>query len=109
MLRYYGGMPWVDRSYRPDEEMTFTRMTVEETVRKTLELMKEAAQDLPWNISASDEGRMTAAAVLGLKSRMLQFAASPLFNNKDPFMSGEAATSITCGTAIMTGPVGRTP
>ena len=64
MLRYYGGMPWVDRSYRPDEEMTFTRMTVEETVRKTLELMKEAAQDLPWNVSASDEGRMTAAAVL---------------------------------------------
>ena len=91
MLRYYGGMPWVDRSYRPDEEMTFTRMTVEETVRKTLELMKEAAQDLPWNVSASDEGRMTAAAVLGLKSRMLQFAASPLFNNKAPFMSGEAA------------------
>ena len=90
MLRYYGGMPWVDHSYRPDEEMEFTRMTVEETVQKTLDLLKEAAQDLPWSVSATNEGRMTSAAVLGLKSRMLQFVASPLFNDKEPFMGGRS-------------------
>lgn len=91
MLRYYGGMPWIDHSYRPDEEMKFTRMTVDETVQKVLSLLQEAARDLPWKVSANDEGRMTAAAVLGLKSRMLQFVASPLFNDKEPFMGGEAA------------------
>lgn len=91
MLRYYGGVPWIDHAYSPDEEMKFTRMTVEETVEKTLQLMKEAAADLPWSVSATDEGRMTKAAVLGLKSRMLQFVASPLFNSKEPFLKGEAS------------------
>lgn len=91
MLRYYGGIPWLDRTYLPDEELKFTRMTIEETVQKTQTLLEEAARELPWKVSAADEGRMTAAAVLGLKSRMLQFVASPLFNNTQPYMPGEAA------------------
>ena len=91
IMRYYGGMPWIDHSYRPDEELKFTRMTVEETVEKILGLLDEAAKELPWKVIAADEGRMTAAAALGLKSRILQFVASPLFNNEKPFMNGEAA------------------
>lgn len=91
MLRYYGGMPWIDHSYLPEDDMTATRMTVEETVQKIVGLLDEVAGILPWKVNASDEGRMTAAGALALKSRVLQFAASPLFNNEKPFMSGEAA------------------
>lgn len=91
MLRYFGGMPWIDHSYLPEDDMTTTRMTVEETVQKIVGLLDEVAGILPWKVSAADEGRMTAAGALALKSRVLLFAASPLFNNEKPFMSGEAA------------------
>lgn len=63
MLRYYGGMPWVDRSYRPDEEMKFTRMTVEETVPKDPRTNERSRTGFTMDVSASDEERMTAAAV----------------------------------------------
>lgn len=91
MLRYYGGMPWVDKSYKPSDELKFTRMTVEEHVNKIVELCDEAAGILPWSVSAEEEGHMTAVAALGLKNRVLQFAASPLFNSEQPFLEGEAS------------------
>ena len=91
MLRHFGGMPWIDHSYLPEDDMTTTRMTVEETVQKIIGLLDEAARILPWKVNAADEGRMTAAGALALKSRVLLFAASPLFNNEKPFMAGEAA------------------
>ena len=34
MLRYYGGMPWIDHAYTAEDAMKFPRMTVEETVQK---------------------------------------------------------------------------
>lgn len=94
LLRYYGGMPWLDHAYQPDDNFHFTRMTVEETVNKIMELTNEAAAVLPWSVSAADDGRMTAAAALGLQVRVLLFVASPLFNNAEPFMEGEASNAL---------------
>lgn len=91
MLRHYGGMPWIDHSYKPEDDFHFTRMTVEETVNKILELTGEAAKALPWKVGPEDEGRMTAAAALALNTRALLFTASPLFNSEQPFLEGEAA------------------
>lgn len=91
MFRYYGGMPWVDRSYKPDEEVNFPRMTVEEHVQKVVDLCDEAAKILPWSVSPAEEGHMTAASALAIKNRILQFAASPLFNSEKPYMEGEAS------------------
>ena len=91
MLRYFGGMPWIDHAYSPDDEMKFTRMTVEEHVNRIVELCNEASQILPWSVSTDDEGRMTAASALALKNRVLHFAASPLFNSEKPFMEGSAS------------------
>lgn len=93
MLRYYGGMPWIDHAYKPDDNFSFKRMTVSETVNKILELTGEAAKVLPWHATAADAGRMTAAAALGLNARVLLFTASPLFNSAQPFVSGEASSS----------------
>lgn len=91
MLRYYGGMPWVDRAYNPEDKVNLTRMTVEEHVAKVVNLCDEAANVLPWTVSASDEGHMTAASALAVKNRVLQFAASPLFNAEQPYLAGEAS------------------
>ena len=94
MLRYYGGMPWIDHAYTTADDMTFTRMTVEEHVNKIVELCSEAAQVLPWSVNSDDEGRMCAAGALALKSRVLTFAASPLFNSDQPFQEGEASAAL---------------
>ena len=91
MLRYYGGMPWVGRLYQPDDDFSFPRMTIEEHVRKVVELCDEAAAVLPWSVSPAEEGHMTAASALAIKNRILHFAASPLFNSDEPFMPGEAS------------------
>ena len=47
MIRFYGGMPWIDHAYKADEILQFPRLTLEETVNKTVALLDEAATDLP--------------------------------------------------------------
>ena len=63
MLRYVGGVPIMDHSVTMSDEMQFPRKTFAETV------------------NANDDGRLTRASVLGLKLRILCFAASPTFNS----------------------------
>ena len=91
MFRWYGGVPWVGSAYTPDDEFYNERMTVEETVDKIVSLLDEVAAVLPWKVSETDDGRMTKIAAMGLKVRVLLFAASPLFNDDTPYMEGEAA------------------
>ena len=81
MLRYLGGVPILDHSVDPAEEMVYPRNTFAETVDFIVKLCDEAAPDLPWAVSAADDGRMTRAGALGLKLRVLCFAASPTFNS----------------------------
>ena len=85
MLRYLGGVPILDHAVRTDEEMTFPRNTFAETVDYIADLCDEAAPDLPWTVTAAEDGRFTRAAALGLKLRVLCFAASPTFNSNTPF------------------------
>ena len=91
IFRNYGGMPWIDHAYTPEDDMTMTRMTIEEAVKNISALIDDAASRLPWDVEANDDGRMTKAGALALKSRLLTFAASPLFNSAQPFKDGEAA------------------
>lgn len=91
MLRHFGGMPWIDHAYTPDDDMKMTRMTIAESVERICKLLDEAAVDLPWDVEPEEDGRMTAASALALKSRIWTFVASPLFNSAEPFRSGEAS------------------
>ena len=77
MLRYIGGVPILDHAVQADEEMKYPRNTFAETVDYIVNLCDEAAPALPWYVSAEESGRMTRAAALGLKLRILCFAASP--------------------------------
>jgi hypothetical protein len=60
-----------------------------------VDLFDEAAAVLPWQVAADEQatwdGRMTKAAAMGLKARILLFGASPLFNSATAYMPGEAS------------------
>ena len=81
MVRYVGGVPLLDHAVTTDEEMVYPRATFKETIDFIVKLCDEAAEALPWYYDAANDGRMTKAAAIGLKLRMLCFAASPTFND----------------------------
>ena len=87
MLRYVGGVPLLDHAVQTSEDMTYPRATFAETVDYIVKMCDEAAPDLPWYVSVADDGRLTKAAALGLKLRVLCFAASPTFNSDTPWRS----------------------
>ena len=91
MLRYYGGMPWISRSYQPTDNFKTERLTIAAYVDSIVGLLDKVAAVLPWSVATEDDGRMTKAAAMALKVRVLLFAASPLFNDAAPYVAGEAA------------------
>ncbi len=99
LFRHYGGMPLVKQAFKGTEDSyEVSRMSVEETVNFMLQLLDEAIPNLPWayNISNSesydnaenDMGHWTKAGAKALKCKILLFAASPLFNNAQPYAGG---------------------
>lgn len=92
MFRNYGGILYLDHAISVDEEHYFKRLTVEESVNTIVGLIDQAKDDLEWRVSdPNDDGRMTKAYALGLKLRVLLFAASPLFNSDQPYLEGKAS------------------
>jgi hypothetical protein len=93
LFRNYGGMMWVGHAYTPNENFHNPRMTAMATLDSTLMLIDKASKDLPFTLTnpAQNSGRLTQAAAMGLKVRLLLFAASPLFNSDRPYLQGEAA------------------
>lgn len=96
LFRHFGGVPWIDRSLTPTTVSKVPRSTALETLNNIVTLLDEAAADLPWALTSSEipewDGRLTAAAAMGLKARVLLFAASPLFNSATPYLDGEASS-----------------
>ncbi|PRY00223.1 putative outer membrane starch-binding protein [Pontibacter ummariensis] len=77
LLRYYGGVPLVEKSYKlGEDDYTMPRNTFEETVNFIVKDADEAAQLLDGKSMA--KGRSSKAAALALKSRVLLYAASDL-------------------------------
>ncbi len=85
MFRYVGGVPLIDHTVDLDQELKFPRATFAQTVDYIVQLCDEAAKDLPWSVGATESGRLTKAAALGLKLRVLCFAASSTFNSDTPW------------------------
>lgn len=81
MLRYAGGVPWLDHAVDVNEPMEFPRLTFASTVDNIVGLLDEAIPFLKWKEDAVNDGRMTAAGAMALKFKVLQWAASPAFNN----------------------------
>lgn len=101
LFRHYGGLPIIRQAFKGTEDSyNVPRATVEETVKFIVELLDEAVVDLPWGYDPSnttsgnydnaenDMGRWTRAGAMALKCKVLLFAASPLFNNNEPYAGG---------------------
>lgn len=70
---------------QPIEELLVSRNTWDECVDYVGNLLQEAAQNLPTERPSSDFGKPTSGAALAVRSRMLLYNASPLFNGNTSY------------------------
>ncbi|WP_231634906.1 RagB/SusD family nutrient uptake outer membrane protein [Pedobacter sp. PACM 27299] len=82
LFRYYGGIPILDHALG-EENLLLPRNSVERVVNTIVQWCDEAAAVLPLSRSAVDYGKATRLAALALKSRVLLYAASPLYNTPE--------------------------
>lgn len=100
MIRHYGALPIVDHAIEADDAQLPRRATLQETVDFIIRMLDEAiaCKELPWAVAESESdnwnGRLTRASAMGLKTRVLLFVASPLFNSDAPYYEGEASTKL---------------
>lgn len=94
-FQHYGGIPIMDHAITVDETTAeFPRKSVEECVNYMVGLLNQAIAEpnFPWVTAdpATMSGRWTRAGARALKAKILQFAASPLFNPQDgqPYYAG---------------------
>lgn len=79
LVRYYGGVPLVDKPYDLGQaDYTLPRNTIEECVAFIIKDCDQAATLLKGK--SLTKGRATEAAALALKSRILIYAASDLYD-----------------------------
>lgn len=86
LFRYYGGIPIVGEVLGGGE-VKLPRRSVESVVNQIVDWCDQSAALLPASRGASDFGRITSLAALSLKSRVLLYAASPLYNTPDDLKS----------------------
>ncbi len=95
MLQHYGGVPLIgDSIYNAADAISAKRNTYKECVDYILSECDAAAANLSTTQSGSLYGRASKGACLALKSRLLLFAASPLFNSGGASGGGEAASVV---------------
>lgn len=98
LFRHYGGLPLVKKSYDVQVTYEVPRATAEETANYIVELLGQAASALPWDLDTDEanwQGRFTRAAAMGLKCKVLLFAASPLFNDNTAYCTEEPQEAVT--------------
>lgn len=100
LFRHFGGLPLIKETYDIQPSYELPRATVAETVEYMVRLLDEAADtpQLPWSLDADDtnwQGRFTRASAMGLKCKILLFAASPLFNSSVPYCTEAPQDAVT--------------
>ena len=103
-FRFYGGLPIIKNSFTGAEgNYDLPRRSVESTVNFMVEQLNTVIKNkaLPWayegSEAASETGHWTLAGAMALKCKVLQFAASPLFNDGQPYWQGKYTTEAdTC-------------
>lgn len=101
LIRNYGGVPLLgDKVYDLTDDLTdpalFQRASIQECIDYAVSELDAAAAVLPLqNSNTWLRGRATKGAALALKSRLLLYAASPLYN------AGSWATAAAAAKAVM--------
>ena len=90
-LKNFGGMPLVDHAFNSDEFYERGRGTVEQTVDFIDSLLTCAIDEpgLPWREEDQQTwaGRITKSVAYALRANLYWFAASPLFNDTQPYLA----------------------
>ncbi|MDR1258172.1 MAG: RagB/SusD family nutrient uptake outer membrane protein [Tannerellaceae bacterium] len=89
-FKNFGGLPLVNHSYVAGEAYLEGRATTEGTVHFIDSLILCALDEpgLPWRVMDNENwaGRLTRGGALALRAKLYLFAASPLFNDDQPYM-----------------------
>ena len=92
-FRNFGGLCLVKKAYPVGENFTEGRATAFQTV-EFIDSLIQCAINEPgyiWNVPDADigqwSGRLTRASARALRAKVWMFAASPLFNNSQPYMT----------------------
>jgi hypothetical protein len=94
LLRMYGGVPIITQVYGLNDDFEAPRNSFKETVDFIVANADSAAVLLPKTQTGENVGRATKGAALALKSRVLLYAASDLYNVNP---SGKPYTGYTGG------------
>ena len=91
-FRNFGGLCLVKKAFAVGEDYFDGRSTAWQTV-EFIDSLIQCAIDEPgyiWNVPDADigqwSGRLTRASARALRAKVWMFAASPLFNNNEPYM-----------------------
>ena len=92
LLTYYGPIPIVDVNIpisADDEEVRIEREPFDEVINYIVETIDESILGLPLRVTGSNDlGRVDQIIARAIKSRVLLYSASPLFNGNSEFYSG---------------------
>ncbi len=82
MFQKWGGIPIVDKSFEATDDVLLPRNSVESVVNFIVRSCDEAIAELPAQsyTAPSEIGRADRGSSMALKSRILLYAASPLYN-----------------------------
>lgn len=91
LVTYYGPIPIVDVNLpisSSDDAVRVKRNTVDECINYIVQTIDEAVENLPQRfLGSNDVGRVDQVIAKALKSRVLLYSASPLFNGNSSFYS----------------------
>jgi len=95
LMRFFGGLPYVDQLLLPSSDLKIPRLNYHETAEKVELDLNKAIELLPVNwdnttvgnelaggnsAGSFNDGRVTKGAAMGIKLMNLQYASSPLMN-----------------------------
>ncbi|WP_423148156.1 RagB/SusD family nutrient uptake outer membrane protein [Rubrolithibacter danxiaensis] len=89
LVSMYGGVPIITKAYGLEDDFEVPRNTYEECINYIVSQLDSAAALLPLVQDGNNKGRATKGAALALKSRVLLYAASDLYNSEASWANGE--------------------
>lgn len=88
LVSIYGGVPLITKAYGLQDDFEAQRNTYAECISYITSQLDSAALFLPAVQTGNNKGRATKGAALALKSRVLLYAASDLFNSNAAWAGG---------------------
>lgn len=90
LVSMYGGVPIIKKTFGLTDEFKVPRDTYEDCIKFVVSDLDSAAALLPLSFTGANKSRATKGAALALKSRVLLYAASDLYNNDGAWAGGYA-------------------